>query len=384
MSSDLATRLVETFGRTFGQTPSSLAQAPGRVNLIGEHTDYNGGYVLPLAIDRAARIACRPREDGRIRVQAIDFDETVEFDIAALQPGKAAGHWSEYVKGMAWSLREADIPVRGWDGVLGSDVPIGAGLSSSAAIELAVARACQVSAGFEWDPAQIALRAQFAENAWVGVNCGIMDQLISAAAQEGSALLIDCLSLETTPVPLPASLRVVVLDTATRRGLVESAYNERRTQCEEAARVLGVKWLREASLGLLDVRALELDEVTLRRARHVISEDERTLAAVEASRAEDVATLGRLLDESHASLRDDFEVSSAALDTMVACARREPGCVGARMTGAGFGGCALALVERDRVDTFVATVARAYEAETGLTPAIYACTPSAGASSVAL
>ena len=380
MSTDIGAVVTEAFARAFGQSPAALAQAPGRVNLIGEHTDYNGGFVLPLAIDRAARLACRPRDDHRVRVHAIDFQETVEFDVDALQRGQGTGHWSEYVKGMAWSLREAGLSLRGWDGVLGSDVPIGAGLSSSAAIELAVARACQYTSGFAWDPAQMALRAQFAENAWVGVNCGIMDQLISAAAQPGSALLIDCRSLETTPVPLPPTLRVVVLDTATRRGLVESAYNERRAQCEAAARTLGVTWLREATLALWEARASELDPITARRARHVITEDDRTLAAVDAARVGDVARLGRLVDESHASLRDDFEVSSAALDTMVACARREPGCVGARMTGAGFGGCALALVEATAVDAFVAAVARSYSAETGLSPAVYACTPSAGAS----
>ena len=185
MSTEIGAVVTETFARIFGQAPSALAQAPGRVNLIGEHTDYNGGFVLPLAIDRAARIACRPRGDRRVRVHAIDFDETVEFDIDALQKGQATGHWSEYVKGMAWSLREAGMVLRGWDGVLGSDVPIGAGLSSSAAIELAVARACQAAAGFDWNPAQMALRAQFAENAWVGVNCGIMDQLISAGGAGG-------------------------------------------------------------------------------------------------------------------------------------------------------------------------------------------------------
>ena len=381
MPEDIGARVVDTYGRVFGARPALLARAPGRVNVIGEHTDYNGGFVFPMAIDRAARIAFAPREDGRIRVHAIDFGETVEFDIAGLSARSPTGHWSEYAKGMAWSLREGGFAPAGWDGVLGSDVPIGAGLSSSAAIELAVARACQAGQP-SWDPATMALRAQFAENRWVGVQCGIMDQLISAAAVEGAALLIDCRSLETTPVPLPPSLRVVVLDTATRRGLVDSAYNERRAQCELAAKTLGVALLRDASSGTLHAHEARLDPVTFRRARHVVTEDERTLAAAAAARAGDAARLGQLLDASHVSLRDDFEVSSAALDTMVACARAVPGCVGARMTGAGFGGCAVALVEQDAVEAFVDRVTREYTRETGLTPAVYACRASAGASVV--
>ena len=379
MPPDISAQVVAAFAREFGTPATALAQAPGRINVIGEHTDYNGGFVFPMAIDRAARVALRPRDDRRIRVHAIDFGETVEFDVASLTPGSSTGHWSEYVKGTAWSLREGGMDLRGWDGVLGSDVPIGAGLSSSAAIELAVSRACHASSGFDWEPKAMALRAQYAENAWVGVQCGIMDQLISSAAVEGTALLVDCRSLETTPVPLPAGLRVVVLDTATRRGLVDSAYNERRAQCELASTTLGVPLLRDVSPELLRSRQADLSPVTFRRARHVVSENERTLAAAEAARAGQAERLGQLLDESHVSLRDDFEVSSAALDTMVTCARRVPGCVGARMTGAGFGGCALALVRQDAVDAFVARVVRDYTEATGLTPAAYACRASAGA-----
>jgi galactokinase len=375
---------LATFTEVFGGSPALVARAPGRVNLIGEHTDYNGGFVFPMAIDRAAWIAFRPRLDARIRVHARSLDETVEFDLASLVPGAAAGHWSEYVKGTAWSLREAGLHPGGWDGVLASDVPIGAGLSSSAAIELAVARACAAAGGTPWDPAAMALRAQRAENAWVGVNCGIMDQLISAAAIEGTALLVDCRSLATEPVALPAGVRVVVLDTATRRGLVDSAYNERRRQCELAAGAIGVALLRDASLEDLSRLESVLDPLVFRRARHVVSEDRRTLEAAAASRAGDAEALGRLIDASHVSLRDDFQVSSGALDTMVEIARRQPGCLGARMTGAGFGGCALALVREAQVDAFVDAVAREYARATSLTPAVYPCRPAAGASVEAL
>ena len=373
-------QVIAAFQREFGGVPTWLARAPGRVNLIGEHTDYNGGFVLPLAIDRAAWIACRPRPDGRIRVHSVSFGDTVEFDVALLRPASSSGHWSEYMKGTAWALREAGLRVGGWDGVLGSDVPIGAGLSSSAAIELATARACAAASGLPWDAKQMALLAQRAENVWVGVNCGIMDQLICAAAVEGTALLVDCRSLETSPVPLPSGVRVVVLDTATRRGLVDSAYNERREQCELAARTLGVPLLRDATLAGLRAHEGALDPVVFRRARHVITEDLRTEQAAGTARAGDAVALGRLIDLSHASLRDDFEVSSAALDAMVECARRQPGCLGSRMTGAGFGGCALALVGADLADAFVEGVTRDYTRATSLTPAIYACQASAGAS----
>jgi galactokinase len=376
----LRTQVIDAFTREFGGRPTFIARAPGRVNLIGEHTDYNGGFVLPLAIDRAAWIAFRPRDDGRIRVHSLSFGDIVEFEVVSLAPGGASGHWSEYVKGTAWSLRDARLAVGGWDGVLGSDVPIGAGLSSSAAIELATARACAAAGDLPWDAKQMALRGQRAENVWVGVNCGIMDQLISAAAVEGAALLIDCRTLDTTPVPLPQATRVVVLDTATRRGLVDSAYNERRAQCELAARTLGVPLLRDATLDALRAHEPALDAVAFRRARHVITEDLRTEQAADIARAGDAVALGRLIDASHASLRDDFEVSSAALDTMVECARRQPGCLGSRMTGAGFGGCALALVEAPHVEAFVAGVTRDYARATSLTPSVYACRASAGAS----
>ncbi len=377
-------RAIEAFAATCGSPPALLARAPGRVNLIGEHTDYNGGFVLPMAIDRAAWIACRRREDRRVRIRALDFDEAVTIDIDALEPGAATGGWSEYARGVLWALREGGCDLRGWDGVLASDVPIGAGLSSSAAIELALVRACQAVSGFPWDPKPLALRAQHAENAWVGVRCGNMDQLIAACAEAGAALLIDCLTLDTQAVPLPAGVRVVVLDTATRRGLADSAYNERRAQCERAAAVLGVRWLREADAALLAAHAATLDGATYRRARHVISENARTLEAVEAARAGHLTRLGQLFDASHASLRDDFEVSSAALDTMVASAREAGGCLGARMTGAGFGGCAVALVEEPALGAFTARLARAYTQATGLVAAIYPCRPAAGASLIGL
>ena len=370
--------IEEAFTRRFGTPPRFVARAPGRVNLIGEHTDYNDGFVLPMAIDRATWIALRPRDDRRVRLRSVLFDEEVEIDLDALARGGPG--WAEYVKGVAWALLEGRQALRGWDGIVAGDVPLGAGLSSSASLELCAARAFAVASGLEWDAKTMAVRAQRAENEWVGMKCGIMDQLVSAAAEEGSVLLIDCRSLETTAVPLPADVAVVVLDTSTRRGLVDSAYNERRAQCEAAARALDLPALRDVALSRLDAGAVRMDGTTLRRARHVVTENERTLRAVDALRKGDIAALGELLDASHESLRDDFEVSSPALDAMVSCARQHTACHGARMTGAGFGGCAVALVRAGQTEGFLTRVLADYEKATGLSPKGYVCRPSAGAS----
>ncbi len=378
----LRDRVTNAFRSRHGSDPVFVVRAPGRVNLIGEHTDYNDGFVLPMAIDRAAWIALRPRADGRVVATSLDFDETREFDLGSLGK-KDADSWIEYLKGTAWALQGAGHALKGFDGVVAGDVPLGAGLSSSASIEMATARALAAVSGLRWDPAPMALLGQKAENKWVGVNCGIMDQLISAAGVEDKALLIDCRSLETQAVPLPPGTVVVVLDTATRRGLVDSAYNERRAQCEAAARLFGVKALRDVTSARLAARAAEIDPVTLRRARHVVTEDERTLAAAEAMRGNDAARLGTLMNESHESLRHDFEVTNDGLNVMVDEARRAPGCFGARMTGAGFGGCAVALVAADLRSTFVRQVDAAYRKATGLDPKVYVCRATNGAEIVA-
>jgi galactokinase len=375
-------RVVGDFERRFGERPTLVARAPGRVNLIGDHTDYNDGFVLPMAIDRAAWIALRPRRDSRVAVHSIDFDEDAAFDVAGdLQ---REGGWQEYMRGVAWALRGASgtapRALCGWDGVVAGDVPLGAGLSSSAALELATARAFAGVCGLPWNPKEMALLAQRAENQWVGVNSGIMDQLISACGEAGHALLIDCRSLATRAVGIPARVAVVVLDTATRRRLVDSAYNERRERCEEAARFFGVRALRDVTPAMFAARADALDPVTRQRARHVIGENARTLDAADALARGDMARVGALMDESHASLRDDFEVSRPELDTMVRLAREQEGCYGARMTGAGFGGCAVALVAAAAAERFANEVAARYHETVGLTPAVYLCSAASGAS----
>jgi galactokinase len=380
--SPLRGRVVAEFERRFGESPEFVARAPGRVNLIGDHTDYNDGFVLPMAIDRAVWIALRPSEDGRVRVHSLDFDERTEFDpsvLPARRNGTSAEGWSEYIRGVAWALRGAGLPTRGWEGVVAGDVPLGAGLSSSAALELATMVAFAATGALEWHPATMARLAQRAENEWVGVNCGIMDQLISAAGRAGHALLIDCRSLETQAVPVPDGVAVVVLDTATRRGLVDSAYNERRRQCEAAAQFFGVRVLRDVDAATFAARSTGLDETTRRRGRHVITENARTLAAADALREGNAARVGQLMNESHESLRSDFEVSRHELDVVVALAAKHRDCFGARMTGAGFGGCAVALVRRDAVHEFARSTAIEYQRAVGLTPAVYVCHATAGA-----
>src|SRR5690348_11587120 len=314
MSAKLRARVVAEFERRFGGEPEFCARAPGRVNLIGDHTDYNDGFVLPMAIDREVWFAVRARADRRVKVHSLDFHQDASF---ALDDGGARkGGWVEYVRGVAWALEENGRPTRGWEGVAAGDVPLGAGLSSSAALELAAARTFAAVSGVVWQPVAMARLAQRAENEWVGVNCGIMDQLISAAGAAGHALLIDCRSLETRSVAIPDSAAVVVLDTGTRRGLVDSAYNERRSQCEQAAAFFGVPALRDVDLATFQSRESELDPITRRRARHVITENARTVAAAELLEKGDVAAVGLLMDQSHVSLRDDFEVSRPELDTM--------------------------------------------------------------------
>lgn len=349
--------------------------APGRVNLIGEHTDYNDGFVLPMAIDRATWIALRARPDHRVRLFSLDHQELLEFDVDHLE--KKTHHWGEYPKSIAWALREAGYALQGWEGVMAGSVPIAAGLSSSASIEMVVARAFAAASSIAWNPAVMARLGQRAENEWIGVNCGIMDQMITAAGQADHALLIDCRTLQTEPEPLPAGTVIAVLDTATRRGLVDSKYNERRSQCETAARFFGVKALRDVSVDQFESRALELDDIIRKRARHVVTENARTLKA---AHTRDPVTFGKLMNASHLSLRDDFEVTNHELNVIVECAWQSAGCLGGRMTGAGFGGCAVALVAAGDAERFTEEVASRYAAATGLTSQIYLTRATDGAS----
>lgn len=376
--SSVRERVESAFGERYGGESHVLVRSPGRVNLIGEHTDYNAGFVLPIAIDREIWIALRPRPDRRVSVESLDYGESVVFDVPDVS--HTGDGWAEYVKGVAWALAQAGFRLEGWEGVMSGNVPRGAGLSSSAAVELGAMRAFAAVGDIPWKPTEMALLGQRVENRWIGVNSGIMDQLVVAAGRRDHALLIDCRSLEIEPAPLPDGAAIVVLDTSTRRGLVDSAYNERRQQCESAAAFFGVPALRDVDAAAFDGMASGLDAVTRRRARHVITENARTLDAAAAMRAGDLARLGQLMNASHESLRVDFEVTNQALDSIVEIGQAHPACFGARMTGAGFGGCAVALVATDAAEAFIEQVARDYQAATGLVAKAYACRAADGAS----
>ncbi len=370
--------LVLEFRQYFGASPAIIVRSPGRVNLIGEHTDYNDGFVFPMAIDRASWIALRPRHDQFVFLHSLDHGKTLKFDLDMFH--RDIMSWEEYPKGVAHILQQAGHQLHGWEGVTRCDVPMGAGLSSSASFELATARAFSEVSGFAWDGRFMALACQKAENEWVGVNCGIMDQLISSLGKEGHALFIDCRSLDAKPAALPQHTSVMILDTSTRRGLVGTAYNERRAQCAVAANHFGVSALRDVPIATFDARAGELDELIRKRARHVIHENQRTLDALHAMNEGDAHALGILMNESHASLRDDFEVTNDALNVIVETVLGQTGCFGARMTGAGFGGCAVALVETARAGDISQHVATEYACKTGLTPTLYVTTPAGGTS----
>jgi len=373
--------LEQSFLTYFNAKPEFIVRAPGRVNLIGEHTDYNDGFVLPMAIDRAVWIALSPRADLQIRIRSLDLETDSAFDLHSLAKGEG---WVEYIKGVAYELQKAGYNLKGFDAVMTGDVPRGAGLSSSAGVELATARAFAATSGFAWDAAKMAKLSQKAENEWVGVNVGIMDQMASAASKAGYALFLDCRTLEYQYAPLPKNISVVILDTSTRRGLVDSAYNERRSQCEQAARWFGVKALRDVSVDEFERKVKEerLDEVVLKRARHIVTENERVLEAVAVMKTGSIKRLGELLNASHNSLRDDFEVTNEALNQIVECAQEQPSCYGARMTGAGFGGCAVALVREENTQEFTNAVSAAYKQKSGLDASIYVCKASEGASIV--
>ena len=354
--------LQRTFRQIFGGVPSGVARGPGRVNLIGEHTDYNQGFVLPMAIDLAVEIAFRRRDDRRICVRSMDFAEQADFELGDLTAMRSG--WPAYVAGVAWALQEDRCRLAGWEGVIRSDVPVGSGLSSSAALQMAVARVFAAVSGLTWDPARMARRVQRAENEWVGMRCGIMDMLASACGRRGHALLIDCLDLSRDLVRLPKRVAVVVLDSGIRHELTASGYNDRRRECEAAAQALGVSSLRFASLP--DLERARLPSPLAQRGRHVISENLRTLEAAGWLQAGELGRVGEAMNASHASLRDDFQVSLPEIDTLAALAQRHRSCFGARMMGGGFGGSVVCLADREGARDLARQVLREYRQATGL------------------
>ena len=353
----------------------TVTKASGRVNLIGEHTDYNDGYVMPIPLDMHVWVAGNIREDNLLRIYAADYGEWAEFDLTSMEYDSER-LWVNYPQGVAWALTENGHELKGANLVISGDVPIGAGLSSSAALEVASIRMFRELSGLNLDPIEVAYTGKKAENEFVGVQSGIMDQFVASLGVPGSALFIDCRTDEYRPIPLPSGTRVIVVDTAVKRELAASAYNKRRSQCEQGVGILGdhipsVSALRDVSPGDLSRLGHLLPDVVLRRCRHVVEENARVLEAVKALGSGDAAGLGMLMDASHESLRTDYEVSSDELDALVEAAREIPGTIGARMTGAGFGGCTVNLVKADNAESFSEEIKEKYLEATGLKATVY-------------
>ena len=372
----MKTELLSKFLELFGEKPELVIKAPGRVNLIGEHTDYNDGFVLPVAMDKSIIIAARGRQDQQASIYSLNFNETALFSVDSFKKGNS---WADYPKGVIQEYRKLGEQVSGFDAVVYGDIPIGAGLSSSAAFEVAVAYLLAKLNRIKIEPLEMARLAQRAENLFVGVNCGIMDQFIAVLGKKGHALFLDCRDLSYQYASIPADeVSVVVCDSGIRRGLSDSEYNLRRSQCEEGARRLakvlpGVKALRDVSLEQFQEHQGLLPEEMGRMCRHVITENQRVKEAVVALNEDDVVRFGQLMNQSHQSLRDDFQVSCKELDLLVEIAHSVDGVLGARLTGAGFGGCTVNLVRNASITLLFETVKKKYQAETGIGPAVYPC-----------
>jgi len=368
-------RAAAAFRARFGAAPR-LFQAPGRINIIGEHTDYCGGLAMPAAIDRWCRVAAAANGTRRLTVVAQGFDEPAELDLDALTP---RGAWSDYVAGVAKVLMDAGIAVPGADLMIESTVPIGAGVSSSAAIEVATAHALLALAGRTADGLSIARWGQMAENDFVGMPCGIMDQYASANGVEGAALVLDCARLTSTPARLPPNASFLLVDSGVRHAHVDGAYRDRRADCEAAAKVLGVGLLAEVSEDDLASALPRLPPGPAKRCRHVVTETARVRRAVDALARGDLAALGALMNQSHASLRDDMEVSVPEVDQLAQISRETPGVFGARMMGGGFGGCIIALADSGQAAKAQAAIGERYGAALGKAPAAFVCRAVAGA-----
>lgn len=375
--------IIQEFVKRWGEKPEILAQAPGRVNLIGEHTDYNGGFVLPVAVNRYIWVAASHNRQREAIFYAANFGEEASFslDNIAFDPLKP---WSNYVRGVAWALWEEGFDITGIRAVIGGNVPIGAGMSSSAAVEVSVALAFLALAGIEPDRKKLALLCQRAENEFVGMRCGIMDQWTSLLAQDGHAIFLDCLTLDYRHIPLPENVSIVVADSRVRRELASAEYNLRRKQCEEAVSILQTRWPHVHFLR--DVKPEEmpgweelLPEPLRNRAKHVVEENARVIKAVEALERKDLVSFGQLMKLSHQSLKELYQVSSPELDFLVEVAINCEGVYGSRLTGAGFGGCTVTIAEKNSVPALKEKLIYAYQDRFGFAPDIYELEPTSGA-----
>ncbi|QHN04942.1 galactokinase [Granulicella sp. WH15] len=357
---------------------TKVVQAPGRVNLLGEHTDYSGGFCMPAALSYNTLVAVSPRPDRKLRLYSLDFEERVEVDLDAL-PSPQKGHWSAYCIGVAWSLEQERVPLRGGDLTLTGNVPQGSGLSSSASVEVATATALLHLAGVTLPGERIALICQRAENDYVGAPCGIMDQFISACGRRGNALALDTLKLTYELAPLPETVRLVIANSMVRHSIGGGEYGTRRREVEEAAAAIGVRELRDATLLDLIESEGRMSRQAFLRGRHVITDSQRVLDGAAALKAGELRRFGHLMLEAHASYRDDFEASCEECDLLVNLAKELEGCYGARLTGGGFGGCTVNLVETGASEGFAQALAAGYEEATGITPEIYICELADGA-----
>jgi len=386
---EIIDRITEIFRKRFGNAPAHLVRAPGRVNLLGEHVDYNDGFVLPAAIDRATYIAFSPTGTRLSSLVAVDLNQEAFFSPETIPSktqadGSPLPEWAHYPAGVMWALLEDNLSAPALNAVYASDVPRGSGLSSSASVEMAFVTAWQTLGGWTLPPMQRALLGQKAENKYVGVNCGIMDQFASTCGVENHLLLLDCRSLEWKTVSLPENISIVIADTSVRRKLTSGEYNKRRAACEKAVHLLqqelpNIKSLRDISLEDFNRLSKQLPEEAAKRARHVVEEIERSKQAEALLEAGNVQDFGKLMNQCHVSLRNLYEVSCPELDVMVRVAQSLEGCYGARLTGAGFGGCTVNLVAREEADEFARSLAKGYESETGLHPEIYITRASNGA-----
>jgi galactokinase len=381
----LAQECAHTFRNQFHSSPAGVFRAPGRVNLIGEHTDYNDGFVMPIAIDFATFAAVAHRSDHKLSVYSRNFDELCEFNLSDLKRAPSR-HWSDYVRGVAAVLTK-QCGLMGANLAISGNVPIGSGLSSSASLEVATALALLANAGASLPRKEIALACQRAENEYTGARCGIMDQFVSCFGQAGRAIMIDCRHLTYDAVPLDTGTAFVVCNSKVKHSVAGGEYNSRRADCERSVRSLRkklpeIRELRDVSLAQLEANRDLLSEVEFRRCRHVISENERVQASAKALQGGETQRFGDLMFESHTSMRDDYEISCRELDIMVELAREYDGVLGARMTGGGFGGCTVNLVRKEAIADFQKMIEREYEEETGIAPEIYICSPAEGAGAI--
>jgi galactokinase len=379
-------KVTSEFEKRFGSVPR-IFRAPGRVNLIGEHTDYNDGFVMPFAIDRATIVAGTARSDRKIEAVAHDMNDSATIDLAA-EPKKQQKSWTDYVEGTARCVEESFGRITGANIVIASDVPIGSGLSSSAALETSIGFALLSLSGMEIDRKKLAFAAQKAEHEYAGIRSGIMDQFASSFCKKGSAMLLDCRSLETEQIPFETADSItIVCDTKVEHSLASSEYNKRRQECEEGVETLKrfypeIKALRDVTIEQLESHKDELSDVVYRRCRHVVTENERTLKAAEHFKKKNIDAAGELMFQSHRSLRDDYEVSCVELDELVDIASRTEGVYGARMTGGGFGGCTVNIVKREMADEFIRAATDGYKTRFGKEPGIYIFQAADGASEI--